>query len=117
MKKITKTKIKNHARKIRNATEEQLNEMQKGYQKLMGNVSNMTAPGLLFISFIGLAIILLLNGALFDLIGLLIFIYPFYLFAQKSGHHEGYCEGYYDHITKDKNDEDIETDDKKEKKV
>jgi len=76
--------------------------MEKNYEKLMGSVNNMSAPGLLFVSFIGIAIILLLDSALFDLIGLLVLIYPFYLFVQKTGHHDGYCEGYYDHMTKDK---------------
>ncbi|HOF50355.1 MAG TPA: hypothetical protein PLH22_01565 [Candidatus Colwellbacteria bacterium] len=114
MAKITKAKVKSSARKIRNATEEQFDEMQKNYQKVMGNVNNMTAPGLLFVSFIGIAIILLLDSALFDLIGLLVLIYPFYLFAQKTGHHDGYCEGYYDHMTKDKNAEDADRSDKKD---
>lgn len=114
MAKITKAKVKSSARKIRNATEEQFDEMQKNYQKVMGNVNNMTAPGLLFVSFIGIAIILLLDSALFDLIGLLVLIYPFYLFAQKTGHHDGYCEGYYDHMTKDKNAEDADRGDERD---
>lgn len=100
MKKITKDKLKKHARKIKDVTEEEFAELQSGYTKLMENVRSADTPMLLIIAVIGVAIVLMFRSPLFDLIGLIVFAYPIYLFVRQDGHEEGYFEGYYDHKCK-----------------
>lgn len=98
--KINSRNIKKHSRKIRNATEEELSNLQAEYDKLMQNVSNASEPALLILSVLGVAIILLFDWGIIDFIGLLILIYPLYLFARNEGHQEGYYEGYYENMSK-----------------
>lgn len=98
--KITKSKIKKHARNIRNVSEEEFKELQEGYRKLVGNVQTMTSPMLMALSLLGVFVILYFRSNFMDIIGLLIFVYPFYLFVQKESHEEGFFEGYYDQMSK-----------------
>lgn len=100
--KINSKNIKKHARKIKDASEEEISKLQGEYKKLMGNINTMSSPMLLLISFIGVFIIIYFRSNFFDIIGLIILIYPFYLFVQKESHEEGFCEGYYDLMTKNK---------------
>ncbi len=97
MKKITKDKLKKHARKIKDVTEEEFSELRQGYERLMENSRGADLPVMLVIALIGVAIVLMARSALFDLIGLIVFAYPIYMFVRQDGHEEGYFEGYYDH--------------------
>lgn len=103
--KITKTSVKKHARKIKDVSEEEFKELQENYEELMKSMQEMNAPGLLALSTLGIAIILIFDWAILDLLGLLLFAYTFYLFIEKEGHQEGYYEGYYDRMSKKKDHE------------
>ncbi len=105
MKKVTKDNIKKHARRLREVTEEEFSELRSSYEKLMENSRGADMPILLVIALIGVAIVLMARSPLFDLVGLIVFAYPIYMFVRQDGHEEGYFEGYYDHKCKvgDKN--------------
>ncbi len=98
--KITKGNVKKHARKLRNATEEELKELQEGYKSLLEKANGADSSILLIMAIVGIAIILLFKQGIFDAIGVIILVYSLYLFVQKEAHEEGYYEGYYDLMTK-----------------
>ncbi len=86
--------------KIKNATKEELGKLQEEYKALMGNVQEMSPAGLLLIAIAGIAVILYFQSNLMDFIGLIMLLYPLYVFIQRGAHRKGYFEGYYDMMTK-----------------
>ena len=94
--KMNATKVKKHVRKLKHASEQELKELQGSYTRLMADVRRMDEPLLFLLMVVGLAIVLLFDWGIIDLIGLLILVYPLYLFARQDGHEEGYYEGYYE---------------------
>jgi hypothetical protein len=98
--KVAKRNVKKHARKLKHATETEIDELHHSYQKLVGDMRNLDSPILIALSVVGIAGILIFDNAIFDFISLVVLIYPFYIFAQRDGHQEGYYEGYYDRMTK-----------------
>jgi hypothetical protein len=103
--KITKRNVKKHARRIKHATEGQLDQLQGNYQKLIGGVRGLDTPLLIIISVVGIAGILLFDAWVFDFIGLIVLLYPFYLFAEREGHQEGYFEGSFEHMSPQSSEE------------
>lgn len=98
--KVTKNSVKKHARKLRNATEEEFKELQEGYRGLLEKANRADSSVLLIMAVVGIAIILLFRQGIFDAIGVIVLVYSLYLFVQKEAHEEGYYEGYYDRMTK-----------------
>lgn len=91
---------KKDVRKIKNATKEEMDSLQKEYEALVKNVNSMSPAGLLAIAVLGIAVILYFRTNLLDFIGLIMLLYPLYVFIQRGAHREGYFEGYYDMMTK-----------------
>lgn len=91
---------KKDVRKIKSATKEELDKLQKEYEALTKNIRGMSPAGLLVIAVAGIAVILYFRNNLFDFIGLIMILYPLYIFIQRGAHREGYFEGYYDMMTK-----------------
>lgn len=91
---------KKDVRKIKKATQEELVRLGKEYQALMKDVQVMSPVGLLAIAVAGIAVILFFRSNLFDFVGLVMILYPLYIFVQRGAHREGYFEGYYDMMTK-----------------
>lgn len=91
---------KKDVRKIKKATKEELEKLQKEYEGLMDNVQGMSPAGLLAIAVGGVAAILFFRSNILDFIGLIMILYPLYIFVQRGAHREGYFEGYYDMMTK-----------------
>lgn len=91
---------KKDVRKIKKATQEELGKLQNEYEALMKEVGRMSPAGLLAIAVAGIAVILFFRSNVFDFIGLIMILYPLYIFIQRGAHREGYFEGYYDMMTK-----------------
>ena len=91
---------KQDVRKIKNATHEELGKLQEEYEALMKNVGVMSPAGLLTISVAGIAVILYFHNTLLNLIGLIMLLYPIYVFIRRGAHRKGYFEGYYEMMTK-----------------
>lgn len=91
---------KKNVRKIKNATREELDNLQKEYESLIKNVNGMSPAGLLVIAVAGIAVILFFRSNLLDFIGLIMILYPLYVFVKRGAHREGYFEGYYEMMTK-----------------
>jgi len=91
---------KKDVRKLKNATKEELGKLQKEYEALMKDVQGMSPAGLLMIAIAGIAVILFFRNNVMDFIGLIMILYPLYIFVQRGAHREGYFEGYYDMMTK-----------------
>ncbi|MFA5052957.1 MAG: hypothetical protein WC565_02790 [Parcubacteria group bacterium] len=113
--KINSKNIKKHARNIKNASEEEISRFREEYHKLMGNVETINSPLLLVLALIGVFIILYFKNNFFDIIGLIILIYPFYLFVRRGSHEEGFFEGYYDFMTKERREGNSDKDEKDKK--
>lgn len=91
---------KKDVRKIAKATKEELEKLQEEYAALMDNVREMSPAGLLAIAIGGIAVILSFRSNVFDLIGLIMLLYPLYIFVRRGAHRKGYFEGYYDMMMK-----------------
>src|SRR3546814_15590340 len=91
---------KKDVRKIKKATQEELNRVQKEYESFMKNVHGMSPAGLLALAVAGIVLILLFQNNILDLIGLAILLYALYVFVKRGAHRKGYFEGYYDMMTK-----------------
>lgn len=87
-------------KKIKKATKEELGKLQQEYEALMGRVQGMSPIALLVIAVVGIVVILTFQSNFLDLIGLVLLLYPLYIFVQRSAHREGYFEGYYEMMTK-----------------
>ena len=92
---------KKDIKKIKKATKEELNKLHEQYKEATKNVSGMSPAGLLLISVAGIVVILLFHNTLaLILIGLIMLLYPIYIFIKRGAHREGYFEGYYELMTK-----------------
>ncbi|PIR41681.1 MAG: hypothetical protein COV30_02460 [Candidatus Yanofskybacteria bacterium CG10_big_fil_rev_8_21_14_0_10_37_15] len=91
---------KKNIRKIKNATKEELAKLQEEYETLLKDVRGMSPAGLLVIAAAGVAVILFFRNNFLDFIGLVMILYPLYIFIQRGAHRKGYFEGYYDLMTK-----------------
>ena len=91
---------KRNVRKLKNATREELGKLQKEYEALMKDVQRMSPGGLLIIAIAGIAVVLFFRNNIMDFIGLIMILYPLYIFIRRGAHREGYFEGYYDMMTK-----------------
>ncbi len=91
---------KKDVKKIQKATKEELGKLHEEYKAAKKNVNEMSAFGLLLISVAGIAVILFMQNKLLVLVGLVILLYPLYVFIRRGAHREGYFEGYYEMMTK-----------------
>jgi hypothetical protein len=91
---------KKEVRKIKKATQEELAMLHKEYNALMKNVNGLSPAGLLLIAIAGIAVILYFQSSILDFIGLVMLLYPLYIFIRRGAHREGYFEGYYEMLTK-----------------
>lgn len=112
--KVNSKDVKKKVKKIKHASKEEIDMLKEEYQKVIGVVKGMTSPILFVVSLVGIFVILYFRNNFIDFIGLIVFIYPFYLFVQKEGHKDGFFEGYYNLLKKDDTIESPE--DKKESK-
>jgi hypothetical protein len=87
---------KSDVKKIKNATAAELESMKHEYQTLTQNPSLFSNPTLIILCVAGIACIVYFHNSLFNFIGLVLFAYGLYTFASRSGHREGYLEGYYE---------------------
>lgn len=91
---------KKDVRKIQKASAEELKKLHEEYDALMGGVRGLSPVGLLLIAVAGVALILSFRSNVIDFVGLILVLYPLYIFIQRGAHKEGYLEGYYDLLTK-----------------
>jgi|GEM_PF-7065394 len=91
---------KKDVKKITHATKEELGKLQDQYKEVSKNVSEMSPAGLLVIAVIGILVILYFQNKFFVLVGLVMLLYPIYIFIRRGAHREGYFEGYYEMMTK-----------------
>jgi len=92
---------KKDVKKIKKATKEELNKLHEQYKEVTKNVSGMSPVGLLLIATAGIVVILLFHNTLvFIVIGLVMLLWPIYIFIKRGAHREGYFEGYYELMTK-----------------
>jgi hypothetical protein len=92
---------KKDIKKIKKATSEELSKLQDQYKTASKNVSGMSLAGLLAIAIAGIAVIFYFaQNALFTIIGLIMLLYPIYIFIRRGAHREGYFEGYYEMMSK-----------------
>ncbi len=77
-----------------------MGKLKEEYREFTKNVGGMSPAGLLLIAVAGIAVILLFQSSLLDLIGLVMLFYPIYIFIRRGGHRQGYFEGYYEMMTK-----------------
>ena len=87
---------KKNAKKIKNATQEELGKLEKEYEAVKKNVNGMSLAGLMIIAIAGIVMILIFQNKLLVIIGLVMLLYPIYVFIRRGAHREGYFEGYYD---------------------
>ncbi len=93
-------KIKNKdARKIKNATEHELQKLDEAYGVLMKNIQVVSTSSLIMICIIGVATTVYFQNSILNFLGLMVFAYPFYIFANREGHRDGYFEGYYESMS------------------
>jgi hypothetical protein len=81
--------------KVKDMTKEEVEKLQEDYEMLVKGVRKMSTGGLVLLSVVGILVILFFQSNLIDFIGLLVFVYPFYVFAQREGHQGGFFDGYY----------------------
>jgi len=92
---------KKEVKKIKKATEEELNKLHEQYKEATKNASGMSPAGLLLIAVAGIVVILLFHTILvLILTGLVMLLWPIYIFIKRGAHREGYFEGYYELMTK-----------------
>jgi multisubunit Na+/H+ antiporter MnhG subunit len=91
---------KKDVKKIKKATQEELGKLHEEYKAATKNVSGMSPIGLLAIAIAGIVVIFLFQNKLLILIGLVMLLYPIYVFIRRGAHRAGYFEGYYDLMTK-----------------
>ena len=60
----------------------------------------MSPAGLMAIAVLGVLVIIYFRNNFFDFIGLVMLLYPLYVFIQRGAHRKGYFDGYYDMMTK-----------------
>lgn len=99
---------KKDVKKIKKATQEELAKLHEEYKAVSKNVSGMSPAGLLAIAVAGIVVIFLFQNKFLILIGLIMLLYPIYIFIRRGAHREGYFEGYYEMMTKfGSRDEDV----------
>lgn len=81
--------------KVKEMTKEEVEKLQGDYEALTKSVRKMSTAGLILLSVAGIAVILFFQSNIIDFVGLLVFVYPFYVFAQREGHEGGFLDGYY----------------------
>lgn len=86
--------------KIKHATKEELGKLHEEYKAVSKNVSGMSPAGLMLIAVAGIVVMFLFQNKFFILIGLIMLLYPIYIFIRRGAHREGYFEGYYELMTK-----------------
>jgi hypothetical protein len=92
---------KKDVKKIKKATKEELSKLHEQYKEATKNVSGMSPAGLLLIALAGIVVILLFHNTLvLILVGLVMLLWPIYIFIKRGAHREGYFEGYYELMTK-----------------
>ena len=91
---------KKDVKKIKHATKEELAKLHEEYKAVKENVSGMSPMGLLAIAVAGVAVVFLFQNKFLILIGLIMILYPIYIFIRRGAHREGYFEGYYELMTK-----------------
>lgn len=91
---------KKNFKKIKNVTQEELNKLQEGYKTVNKNVSGMSLFGLTVIAIAGIAVILYFQNKFLVLVGLVMLLWPLYIFIRRGAHRDGYFEGYYEMMTK-----------------
>lgn len=91
---------KKDVRKIKNATQEELSKLQEEYEAVTKNIHTMSPAGLMAIAVFGILVIIYFRNNFFDFIGLVLLLYPLYVFVQRGGHRKGYFDGYYDMMAK-----------------
>ncbi len=87
-------------KKIKTATKEELGKLQEQYKSVSKNVDGMSPAGLLAIAIAGIIAILYFQNKFFVLIGLILLLYPIYVFIRRGAHRQGYFEGYYEMMKK-----------------
>ena len=91
---------KKDMKKIKHATKEQLSKLHEEYRATTKNVGGMSPVGLFGIAVVGIIIMFLWPNRFFIVIGLIMLLYPIYIFIRRGAHREGYFEGYYEMMTK-----------------
>ncbi len=104
---------KKDIKKIKHATKEQLGKLHEEYKATTQNVSGMSPVGLLAIAVVGIVLMFLFPNRFFLLVGLILILYPIYVFVRRGAHREGYFEGYYEMMTKLSQREDGHSDSQK----
>ncbi|MFA6338696.1 MAG: hypothetical protein WCW87_01375 [Candidatus Paceibacterota bacterium] len=107
---------KKNVGKIKNATQEELNKLHEEYKGVSKNVSGMSLAGLMVIAVMGIAMILYFQNKLFVFVGLVMLLYPIYIFIKRGAHREGYFEGYYEMMKKFGDRDENTTSDKPDQK-
>jgi hypothetical protein len=90
---------KNDVRKIKNATEAELEKLKQEYAVVAQNIHTMSNTGLILFGIVGLALLFYFRNGFFEflgLVGFMLFVYAFYTLANRAGHREGYLDGYYE---------------------
>ncbi|MEK7589219.1 MAG: hypothetical protein AAB479_01130 [Patescibacteria group bacterium] len=91
---------KKDIKKIKHATKEELVKLHEEYKAVSKNVSGMSPAGLMLIAVAGVVVMFLFQNKFFVLIGLIMLLYPIYIFIRRGAHREGYFDGYYEMMTK-----------------
>jgi len=91
---------KKDIKKIKKATKEELAKLHEEYKEVSKNVGGMSPVGLSVIAIVGIVLMFLFPNRFFILIGLVMILYPIYVFIRRGAHREGYFEGYYEMMTK-----------------
>ena len=93
-------KINPHTvQKVKNATSGELHTLKENYSTLVENMQVITTSGLIMICLVAVAAVVYFQNTILNFLALIIFAYPFYVFASREGHRDGYFEGYYDSLT------------------
>ena len=91
---------KKDVKKIKKASQEELAKLHEKYKTVSKNISGMSVAGLILIAVAGIAVILFFPNKFLVLIGLIMLLWPIFIFIKRGAHREGYFEGYYEMMTK-----------------
>ena len=91
---------KKNVEKVKKATQEELGKLNEQYKSVKKNVSGMSVAGLSVIAIAGVAVVLFFQNKFLVLVGLIMIVYPIYIFIRRGAHRKGYFEGYYEMMTK-----------------
>lgn len=92
--------MKKDVKKIKKATKEELGKLHEEYKTAVKSVSGMSVAMLMLIAIAGMIVIFVFSNKFLTLVGLIMLLFPIYIFIKRGAHREGYFEGYYELMSK-----------------